>query len=98
MNPIAAPSTTGDRKKLLPATTGAIGIARSKWTMLGSDMDCSANPNRCSNDYGLQKRLLRLYEQGEPVSELTATFGISRSTLFRTLKVLKQQPAPVLRG
>jgi DNA invertase Pin-like site-specific DNA recombinase len=38
-----------------------------------------------------QKRLLRLYQQGEPVSELTAMFGISRSTLFRTLKVLKQQ-------
>jgi len=38
-----------------------------------------------------QKRLLRLYQQGEPVSELTAMFGISRSTLFRTLKVLKKQ-------
>ena len=38
-----------------------------------------------------QKRLLRLYEQGEPVSELTSMFGISRSTLFRTLKVLKKQ-------
>ncbi|HKI42983.1 MAG TPA: helix-turn-helix domain-containing protein [Mycobacterium sp.] len=39
-----------------------------------------------------QKRLLRLYQQGEPVSELSAMFGISRSTLFRTLKILKQQP------
>ena len=39
-----------------------------------------------------QKRLLRLYQQGEPVSELVSMFGISRSTLFRTLKVLKQQP------
>src|SRR5271170_2487173 len=39
-----------------------------------------------------QKRLLRLYQQGEPVTELTAMFGISRSTLFRTLKVHKQQP------
>jgi hypothetical protein len=38
-----------------------------------------------------QKRLLRLYQQGEPVSELTSMFGISRSTLFRTLKVLKKQ-------
>src|ERR1700740_3530996 len=38
-----------------------------------------------------QKRLLRLYQQGEPVSELTSMFGISRSTLFRTLKVLMQQ-------
>jgi DNA invertase Pin-like site-specific DNA recombinase len=38
-----------------------------------------------------QKRLLRLYQHGEPVSELTTLFGISRSTLFRTLKVLKQQ-------
>jgi hypothetical protein len=38
-----------------------------------------------------QKRLLRLYQQGEPVCELTSMFGISRSTLFRTLKVLKKQ-------
>jgi hypothetical protein len=39
--------------------------------------------------------LLRLYQQGEPVSELTTMFGISRSTLFRTLKVLKkQEPLP----
>jgi DNA invertase Pin-like site-specific DNA recombinase len=38
-----------------------------------------------------QKRLLRLYQQGEPVSELVSMFGISRSTLFRTLKVLKEQ-------
>ncbi len=38
-----------------------------------------------------QKRLLRLYQQGEPLSELTALFGISRSALFRTLKVLKLQ-------
>jgi DNA invertase Pin-like site-specific DNA recombinase len=45
-------------------------------------------------DAAQQKRLLRLYQHGEPVSELTAMFGISRSTLFRTLKVLKQQPAP----
>jgi|SRR5271166_1879364 len=42
-------------------------------------------------DAGQQKRLLRLYQQGEPVSELTSMFGISRSTLFRTLKVLKKQ-------
>jgi DNA invertase Pin-like site-specific DNA recombinase len=38
-----------------------------------------------------QKRLLRLYQQGEPVGELTSMFGISRSTLFRTLKILKEQ-------
>ena len=42
-------------------------------------------------DAAQQKRLLRLFQQGEPVSELTSMFGISRSTLFRTLKVLKQQ-------
>lgn len=42
-------------------------------------------------DAAQQKRLLRLYEQGEPVSELTSMFGISRSTLFRTLRVLKKQ-------
>src|SRR5271165_515550 len=42
-------------------------------------------------DAAQQKRLLRLYQQGEPVSELTSMFGISRSTLFRTLKVLKGQ-------
>jgi DNA invertase Pin-like site-specific DNA recombinase len=47
-------------------------------------------------DVAQQKRLLRLYEQGEPVSELTSMFGISRSTLFRTLKVLKRrEPASV---
>jgi DNA invertase Pin-like site-specific DNA recombinase len=38
-----------------------------------------------------QKRLLRLYQQGEPVGELASMFGISRSTLFRTLKILKEQ-------
>lgn len=38
-----------------------------------------------------QKRLLRLYQQGEPVSELISMFGISRSTFFRTLKLLKMQ-------
>jgi hypothetical protein len=42
-------------------------------------------------DAAQQKRLLRLYQHGEPVSELTAMFGISRSTRFRTLKVLKQR-------
>jgi DNA invertase Pin-like site-specific DNA recombinase len=42
-------------------------------------------------DAAQQKRLLRLYQQGEPVSELTSMFGICRSTLFRTLKVLKEQ-------
>ena len=42
-------------------------------------------------DAAQQKRLLRLYQQGEPVSELTTIFGISRSTLFRTLKVLKKR-------
>lgn len=46
-------------------------------------------------DASQQKRLLRLYRQGEPVSELISLFGVSRSTLFRTLKVLKQQqPIP----
>ena len=55
-------------------------------------------------DAAQQKRLLRLYQQGEPVSELTTLFGISRSTLFRTLKVLKRArhdppaPRPVKRG
>jgi DNA invertase Pin-like site-specific DNA recombinase len=46
-------------------------------------------------DAAPQKRLLRLYQQGEPVSELITIFGISRSTLYRTLKVLKQrEPMP----
>ncbi len=35
--------------------------------------------------------LLRLYHQGEPVSELTSMFGISRRTFFRMLKLLKVQ-------
>jgi DNA invertase Pin-like site-specific DNA recombinase len=42
-------------------------------------------------DAAQQKRLLRLYEQGEPVSELISMFGISRSTCFRMLKLLKVQ-------
>ena len=42
-------------------------------------------------DAAQQKRLFRLYQQGEPVSELISISGISRSTLFRTLKVLKQR-------
>ena len=48
-------------------------------------------------DAAQQKRLLRLYQQGEPVSELTTMFGISRSTLFRTLKVLRLND-PVISG
>jgi DNA invertase Pin-like site-specific DNA recombinase len=43
-------------------------------------------------DAAQQKRLLRLYE---PVSELISIFGISRSTLFRTLRLMKQrEPMP----
>ena len=46
-------------------------------------------------DVAQQKRLLRLYQQGEPVSELASMFGISRSTLFRTLRLLKKrEPMP----
>jgi DNA invertase Pin-like site-specific DNA recombinase len=46
-------------------------------------------------DAAQQKRLLRLYQQGEPVSELISIFGISRSTLFRTLRLMKQrEPMP----
>ena len=48
-------------------------------------------------DDAQQKRLLRLYQQGEPVSELTTLFGVSRSTLFRTLKMLRLQD-PVISG
>src|ERR1700757_3291423 len=33
-------------------------------------------------DAAQQKRLLRLYQNGEPVCELTSMFGVSRSTLF----------------
>jgi DNA invertase Pin-like site-specific DNA recombinase len=46
-------------------------------------------------DAAQQKRLLRLYHQGEPVSELISLFGVSRSTLFRTLNILKQQSVPM---
>ena len=43
-------------------------------------------------DAAQQERLLRLYE---PVSELISIFGISRSTLFRTLRLMKQrEPMP----
>ena len=37
-------------------------------------------------DAAQQKRLLRLYQQGEPVSELTTLFGISRQHAFPDLK------------
>ncbi len=36
-------------------------------------------------DAAQQKRLVRLYEQGEPISELVMMFGISRRTVFRVL-------------
>lgn len=49
-------------------------------------------------DAAQQKRLLRLYQQGEPISELTNIFGISRSTLFRTLKVLRLKDQVNQRG
>jgi DNA invertase Pin-like site-specific DNA recombinase len=42
-------------------------------------------------DAAQQKRLLRLYRQGEPVAELTSMFGVSRSTIFRTLKLLNER-------
>jgi DNA invertase Pin-like site-specific DNA recombinase len=42
-------------------------------------------------DAAQHKRLLRLYQQGEPVRELMTLFGVSRSTVFRTLKVLRLQ-------
>src|SRR5271163_1990195 len=42
-------------------------------------------------DAAQQKRLLRLYQQGEPVSELISMFGVSRSTFFRTLKLLRSR-------
>ena len=45
-------------------------------------------------DPAQQKRLLRLYQQGEPVSELTSMSKISRSSLLRTLKILKKHDAP----
>jgi DNA invertase Pin-like site-specific DNA recombinase len=37
-------------------------------------------------DAGQQKRLTRLYQQGEPVAELISMFGVSRSTVFRVLR------------
>ncbi|MCV7196283.1 helix-turn-helix domain-containing protein [Mycobacterium angelicum] len=38
-------------------------------------------------DVAQQKRLMRLYEQGEAISELTTIFGIGRSNLFRDYQV-----------
>ena len=66
--------------------SGRAGSNRPGWTERGL---AATKPMKL--DAAQQKRLLRLYQQGEPVSELTSMFGISRSTLFRTLKVLKQQ-------
>lgn len=37
-------------------------------------------------DMEQQKRLVRLYQNGEPVGELTALFGVSRSSVFRYVK------------
>ena len=39
------------------------------------------------------RRLVRLYEQGEPTSELAAMFGVSRRTVFRTLARHRKIPA-----
>lgn len=36
-------------------------------------------------DAAQQKRLIRLYDQGEPVPELQTLFGVSRRTVFRVL-------------
>ena len=60
----------------------------SNWRGDALLMNAATKPMKL--DAAQQKRLLRLYQQGEPVSELTCMFGISRSTLFRTLKVLKK--------
>jgi DNA invertase Pin-like site-specific DNA recombinase len=78
--------------------------AAGTWLELGKERRAASREARVARglaatkpmklDAAQQKRLLRLYQHGEPVSELTTLFGISRSTLFRTLKVLKQQPAP----
>jgi DNA invertase Pin-like site-specific DNA recombinase len=37
-------------------------------------------------DSGQQARLVRLYRQGEPVTELMSMFKVSRSTVFRILR------------
>ena len=41
-------------------------------------------------DAAAESRLVRLYESGEPVSELVAMFGVSRSTVMRTLRRHRQ--------
>lgn len=37
-------------------------------------------------DAGQRKRLVRLYQSGEPVQELMSMFGVSRATVFRYVK------------
>jgi DNA invertase Pin-like site-specific DNA recombinase len=37
-------------------------------------------------DADQRKRLVRLYQSGEPVQELTSMFGVSRATVFRYVK------------
>ncbi|CPW83105.1 recombinase family protein [Mycobacteroides abscessus] len=37
-------------------------------------------------DGAQQERLIRLYQSGEPVSELMSLFGVSRATVFRYVK------------
>lgn len=44
----------------------------------------ATRPRRLNAD--AERRLVRLYESGEPVAELVSLFGVSRSTVMRTLR------------
>jgi DNA invertase Pin-like site-specific DNA recombinase len=44
-------------------------------------------------DSAQQKRLTRLYRQGEPVAELMSMFRVSRSTVFRILRRARETAA-----
>jgi DNA invertase Pin-like site-specific DNA recombinase len=44
-------------------------------------------------DSAQQKRMVRLYQQGEPVAELTEMFKVSRSTVFRILRRHRESAA-----
>jgi len=44
-------------------------------------------------DAAQQKRLVRLWEQGEPVAELMTMFAVSRRTVFRVLARHREQAA-----
>jgi DNA invertase Pin-like site-specific DNA recombinase len=66
----------------LEADLGRERRAVSRETRISRGLPATRPPKL---DAAQQKRLVRLYEQGEPVPELMTLFGVSRRTVFRVL-------------